>query len=160
MSEPDPPGRGIETMPTPTPEESWGLEIKGKQARTVKFFFNHHRLFTPNEIISAIVKKATPSNIESVYCLNKPKEWYITFKTIEQSNAFAGEIITVDKKQFKSKHYLNMEKDITLHWILDFVPESMIVKHLEPAIKVNHIEKDKDNHRFFTGIRKLKSRCG
>ena len=76
----NPPGRGIEAMeamPAPTPEESWQQTIESKQSRTVKFFFNHHRIFTRNEIINAIVKKTPPKTIESVYCLNKPKEYFV-----------------------------------------------------------------------------------
>ena len=155
----NPPGRGIEAMeamPAPTPEESWQQTIESKQSRTVKFFFNHHRIFTRNEIINAIVKKTPPKTIESVYCLNKPKEYFVCFKNKEESIKFAGETITIDKKIFKSKHFLNKEKDITLHWIPDFVPEEMIVKYLEPTIKVNGIEKDVDQYRFYTGVRKLR----
>ena len=56
----NPPGRGIEAMdamPAPTPEESWQEAIESKQSRTIKFFLNHHRIFTRNEIINALVKK-------------------------------------------------------------------------------------------------------
>ena len=102
------------------------------------------------------MKKSNLNHIESIYCLNKPKEWYITFKSIEQSNAFAGELITIDKKQFKAQHYQNIEKDITRHWLPYFVPEQMIIKHLKPTIKVNYVEKEKDSHGFYTGVRKLR----
>ena len=155
----NPPGRGIEAMdamPAPTPEESWKEAIESKQSRTVTFYFNHHRIFTRNEIINALVKKTPPKTIESVYCLNKPKEYYVCFKTKEESIRFAGETITIDKKLFKSKHFLNKVKDITLHWIPDFVPEAMITKYLEPTIKVNAIDKEVDQHGFYTGVRKLR----
>ena len=36
------------------------------------------------------------------------------------------------------------------------VPEEMIVKFLEPTIKVNGIEKDVDQYGFYTGVRKLR----
>ena len=87
--------------------------------------------------------------------MNKPKEWFISFKTENKAIEFSTMTITIEGKEYKPKLYNNQERDITIHWAPDFLPNELIIEHFNKTHTVIAITKDQDRYGFYTGNRKI-----
>ena len=130
-------------------------EMDEKKKRTCKLFYNQGRLHHRSELLKGLSRLIEKEAIEAVYSLNKPKEWFICFNTETKAIEFSTMIITIENREYKPKLYNNQEREITIHWAPDFIPNELIAEHFNQNYTVTSINKDKDQYGFFNGNRKI-----
>ena len=131
------------------------VEMDEKKKRTCKLFYNQGRLHHRSELLKGLSRLIEKEAIEAVYSLNKPKEWFICFNTETKAIEFSTMIITIENREYKPKLYNNQEREITIHWAPDFIPNELIAEHFNQNYTVTSINKDKDQYGFFNGNRKI-----
>ena len=131
------------------------MEIEECKRRTCKILYNQNRIHHRTELVKGLSKLVEKESIEAVHTMNKPKEWFISFKTENKAIEFSTMTISIEGKEYKPKLYNNQERDITIHWAPDFLPNELIAEHFNKTHTVIAINKDKDRYGFYTGNRKI-----
>ena len=60
-----------------------------------------------------------------------------------------------ENREYQPKLYNNQERDITIHWAPDFIPNDLIAEHFNQTYTVISITKEKDQYGFYNGNRKI-----
>ena len=135
-------------------KSKWERMMLATRSRTAKLVVYGKRFLHRDNVETAVFEHFDKSEIESIFSTTSAKEFFVTFKSIEQYEHFLSKTLTISGSKLKPLPFDSLDIEIRLHWLQEEIPDEMIAFFLEEHCDtVNTIRHETDLNGIKTGVR-------